>query len=601
MMAGVDLGVIGNCAIGALVDSWGRMVWSCFPQFDGDPVFCRLLTPRQDAPAEDAADSGHFTIELLNQTRAEQQYLDNTAVLVTRLSDGQGNAVEITDFAPRFARYERMFRPPMIVRRVAALSGHPRIRVRLRPRFGHGALAPVVTRGSNHLRYVSPSLTLRHTTNAPISYIRDEIPFLLDGQVDMLFGDDEAVTGGIEHTARDFYERTCDNWRNWVRALVIPYEWQEAVIRAAITLKMCNFEETGAIIAALTTSLPEAPGTTRNWDYRFCWLRDAYFVVHALNGLGVTRTMEEYLNYIANIAGEVEEHGLQPVYSITRNSDLSEWESPDLAGYRGHGPVRFGNQAHQQVQNDVYGSVVLASTQLFFDRRLVRSGNRALFEQLEMLGRQATRVFDRPDAGPWEFRTMMHLHTFSGVMCWSACDRLAKIAVSLGLPDRAREWRQRADRMHAAIVARSWNAQLNSFVAFSDGEEIDATLLLLHELDFLAADDPRFAGTVAAVERHLKQDGFLYRYRHPDDFGLPHTAFIVCTFWYIDALAALGRKDEARAMFERVLKHRNTLGLLSEDLDVASGELWGNFPQTYSMVGLINSAKRLSRSWEDAL
>jgi GH15 family glucan-1,4-alpha-glucosidase len=599
-MAGLDLGVIGNCTVAALVDSWGRMVWSCFPQFDGDPVFCRLLTPRQDAPADDAADWGHFTVELMNQTSAEQSYLENTAVLSTRLSDGHGNAIEIIDFAPRFARYERMFRPPMVVRRVAAISGHPRIRVRLRPRFGHGALEPQLTRGSNHLRYVSPSLTLRLTTNAPVSYIRDEIPFLLDGSVELLFGSDEAVTGGIDQTARDFFERTCDAWRTWVRALSIPFEWQDAVIRAAITLKLCNYEETGAIVAALTTSIPEAPGTMRNWDYRFCWLRDAYFVVHALNGLGVTRTMEDYLNYIANIAGETEEYGLRPVYSIARNTTLTEWESPDLGGYRGHAPVRFGNQAHEQVQNDVYGSVVLASTQLFFDRRLVRTGNRALFERLERLGRLAARVFDRPDAGPWEFRTKLHLHTFSAVMCWSACDRLAKIAVNLGLPDRARHWRQQADEMHAAIVARSWNPQLNSFVAFTDGEEIDATLLLLHELDFLDADDPRFVGTVEAVERTLKRDGFLLRYKHPDDFGLPHTAFIICTFWYIDALATIGRKDEARKIFERVLAHRNALGLLSEDVDPANGELWGNFPQTYSMVGLINAATRLSKSWDEA-
>jgi GH15 family glucan-1,4-alpha-glucosidase len=194
----------------------------------------------------------------------------------------------------------------------------------------------------------------------------------------------------------------------------------------------------------------------------------------------------------------------------------------------------------------------------------------------------------------------MHLHTFSGVMCWSACDRLAKIAVGLGLPERARYWRQKADDMHAAIVERSWNAQLNTFVAFTDGDEIDATLLLLHELDFVTADDPRFVGTVEAVERTLKRDGFLLRYKHKDDFGLPHTAFIICTFWYIDALAAIGRKDEARAIFERVLAHRNTLGLLSEDIDPTNGELWGNFPQTYSMVGLINAAMKLSKSWEEA-
>jgi GH15 family glucan-1,4-alpha-glucosidase len=243
---------------------------------------------------------------------------------------------------------------------------------------------------------------------------------------------------------------------------------------------------------------------------------------------------------------------------------------------------------------------VLASTHVFFDQRLVRSGNRALFEQLEVLGRRALRVWDKPDAGPWEFRTKAHLHTFSSVMCWAACDRLAKIAGRLGLEDRCSHWRQQADQMHEVIVRRSWNPKINSFAAFAESEEIDATLLLLAELDFVTADDPRFAGTVEAVGRVLQHDGFLYRYISPDDFGRPETAFTICTFWYIDALASIGRKEEARALFEKVLAYRNPLGLLSEDVDPKTGELWGNFPQTYSMVGLINVAMRLSTSWEEA-
>jgi len=588
----LDLGIIGNCSIAALVDAQATIVWGCFPRIDGDAVFHALLN--------DQKADGMFSIELVDQLHSEQAYLPNSAILRTTLYDHHGGIAEVTDFAPRFALYERIFRPPMIVRRIRAVQGRPRVLVRLRPGFENGGLMPQVTRGSNHLRYVSPAQTLRLTTNAPVSYITEERPFVLDRPIDLLLGSDESLQAGVETTARDLFERTLDHWRSWVRSLSIPFEWQDAVIRAAITLKLCNFEETGAIVAALTTSIPEAPETQRNWDYRFCWLRDAYFVIHALNRLGVTRTMEDYLRFINDIVEEAKDGELRPVYGITRDTSIDEITIPHLAGYHGFGPVRVGNQAHVQIQNDVYGSVVLASTHAFFDQRLSHPGNTPLFEQLERLGNRAVSVFDKPDAGPWELRTIASVHTFSSVMCWAACDRLAKIGRHIGQTDRAIYWRREADRLHSIICERAWNAELGCFVSTFGGAELDATLLLLHEVDFLAADDPRFAATVDAVAINLKTGDFLYRYVAEDDFGRPSTAFIICVFWYIDALAALGRRDEARALFETVLARRNPLGLLSEDIDPRSGELWGNFPQTYSMVGLINCAMRLSRHWEDA-
>jgi GH15 family glucan-1,4-alpha-glucosidase len=264
------------------------------------------------------------------------------------------------------------------------------------------------------------------------------------------------------------------------------------------------------------------------------------------------------------------------------------------------GPVRVGNDAWRQPQHDVYGSVVLAATHSFFDQRLLHPGGSRLFELLEGIGEQAVRLWDQPDAGIWERRTRSEVHTFSAVMCWAACDRLAKIAVRLGKEARARHWRREAERIYSAVCERAWSPKRESFAASFGSDEVDASLLLLHELDFLAADDPRFASTVAAIERDLRRGPYLFRYASPDDFGPPRTAFNICTFWYIDALAALGRRKEARELFENMLARRNRLGLLSEDLDPESGELWGNFPQTYSMVGLINSAVRLSKSWEEA-
>ena len=594
-MSTLDLAVIGNCGFGALVDRRGRVVWSCMPRFDGDPVFCALLNGNGDDEK-----FGFFDIVLEDFERSEQHYLHNTAIVVTTLYDSNGSAVEITDFAPRFKQYGRIYRPLQMVRRVRPLSGSPRLTVRLRPVCDYGASRPERTNGSNHIRYITPAVTLRLTTDAPVTYILDEVPFVVEEPFTLILGPDESLTRPIDETAREFFEMTSEFWIEWVRYLSLPFEWQDAVIRAAITLKLCNFEETGAIIAAITTSIPEAAGSQRNWDYRYCWLRDAYFVVHALNRLGATKTMEDYLRYITNIVAMAEDGHLQPVYGIALEKRLTEKEVASLAGYRAMGPVRVGNQAYEHIQNDVYGSVILASTQFFFDQRLVQPGDARLFQKLEKVGEQAVKLFDKPDAGMWEFRTKAKVHTFSAVMCWAGCDRLAKVAARLGNDGRAEYWRRHADHISGVIQKEAWDEKQNSFVESFGGTGIDASLLLLNEIGFLAADDPRFAGTVAAVEKTLRHGDHIFRYAAADDFGVPQTSFNICTFWYIDALAALGRAEEARDLFEKMLACRNRLGLLSEDLDPDTGELWGNFPQTYSMVGLINAAMRLSKTWEDA-
>jgi len=602
-MSSLDLAVIGNCMISALIDRRAQIVWSCFPRFDGDPVFSALL----DSPdgRTDAEQRGVFAIDMIGMVSCEQSYLENTAVLVSRMTDSFGNIIEITDFAPRFKHFDRTFRPPLIVRRITPLKGRPRIRVRLRPHYEYGGYTPNTTRGSNHLRFVGPHSSLRLTTDAPVSYVHEERPFVVERPLSFFFGEDEPLRSEADTTAREFLDSTVGFWRDWVRSLSIPFDWQEAVIRAAITLKLCNFEETGAIVAALTTSVPEAPNTQRNWDYRYCWLRDAYFVIQALNRLGTTKTMEEYLTYITNIVDDMDaipnQKDMPPLFSITRSPYLEEREATSLAGYRGMGPVRVGNAAYTQIQNDAYGSIVLASVHAFLDKRMIRPvGNRALFAHLEKLGQRAIEVFDQPDAGPWELRTKAAIHTFPSVMCWAACDRLAKIAVAMGREDRAEFWRENADRMHRIIDEKAYNPTTGTFVSSFGGEHLDATLLLLQELNFVKPDDPRYIATVDAVGKALRRGDLLLRYDVEDDFGRMHTAFMICGFWYVDALNAIGRKEEAIELFGKILSLRNSFGLFSEDADFTTGELWGNFPQTYSMVGLINSAVRLSRSWEDA-
>jgi GH15 family glucan-1,4-alpha-glucosidase len=587
----LDLGLVGNGSLGALVDAHGRVVWGCLPAFDGDPAFCALLQPKLGG--------GDWSVEVEDFARAEQRYIPNTAVLCTRLHDTHGGIIELVDFAPRWHQHGRFYRPVMLCRRIRRIAGSPRIRLHLRPLADWGARVPDRTWGSNHLRFLLPDMILRLTTDAPLRLVRDELPFLLEQDLHCVLGPDETLTQPVDEFLQHAERQTIAYWREWVRYLSIPLEWQDAVIRSAITLKLCQYEDTGGIVAALTTSIPEAPHTPRNWDYRYCWLRDAAFVVRALNRLGATRSMEEYIRYIFNlVAGE--ERELQPVFGIGFEMELAEEEVASLAGYRGMGPVRRGNLAWVQKQHDVYGSVVLAATQLFFDQRLERPGDVTMFQRLEPLGERAFAMHDQPDAGLWEFRGRAHVHTYSSVMCWAACDRLAKVAARFGLGDRVAYWRERAGIIRERVLREAWNPEHGHFADAFGGERLDASLLLLADLGFVDALDPRFIGTVEAIGRDLKRGDALFRYIAADDFGTPETSFTICTFWYIDALAAIGRLDEARTMFERLLARRNPLGLLSEDLAFDDGEAWGNFPQTYSHVGLIIAAQRLSRPWTDA-
>jgi GH15 family glucan-1,4-alpha-glucosidase len=591
--ASLDLGVTGNCIISALVDREARVVWSCLPRLDGDPVFHSLIGEGNSGEAR-----GFWSVELAGLERSEQEYAGNSAVLRTRLYSANGSAVEVTDFCPRFERLGRVFRPQMLVRRIRAIAGTPRICVRLRPSFGYGAVQPATTHGSNHVRYVSAERVLRLTTDAPVSYVLAETSFLLESEASFVLGADETLSDDAGSLARAFQEETESYWRQWARRLAIPSEWQDAVIRAAITLKLCTFEETGAIIAAMTTSIPEAPASARNWDYRYCWLRDAFFVVRALNSLSEVDTMEHYLRYLGNIVGQAPDGHLQPVYGIALEKRLDEREVTTLAGYRGMGPVRVGNQAFEHHQHDVYGNVVLASAQSFFDRRLLRPATAQDFTRLERAGEQAYRVYATPDASMWELRTRERIHTSSALMCWAACDRLARIAGHRDLPERERLWRDRATEIRAAIEARAWDPARGSFMDSFGGNDVEAGLLLMAEVGFLPPGDPRFAGTVALIEQRLRRGRHLFRYAAADDFGLPTTAFNICTFWYIDALARTGRRAEARELFEYMLAARNHLGLLSEDIAPEGGEHWGNYPQTYSLVGIVNAATRLSRGWE---
>jgi GH15 family glucan-1,4-alpha-glucosidase len=568
------------------------------PRPDSQPIFSSLLSGRDTT---DADVSGIYDVLVEGDAAYSQSYELNTAILVTRVTTGDDSVFEIVDFAPRFSRFGRRYRPVAMSRLIRPVQGTPKVKVRVRPAFGFSATAPQITHGSNHIRYSDGMFTVRLTTDAPLTYILNETWFRLERPISLFLGPDETLTVPVSDTTHAYRAHTSQYWKEWVRSLAIPFAWQDAVIRAAITLKLCWYEETGGIIAAMTTSIPESANSGRNWDYRYCWLRDAYYVIRALNRLGAIDILESYLVYLGNLPDLNDSAHLQPVYGIGLEALLHEQQEEGLAGYRSMGPIRSGNQAHQHFQYDVYGQVILSATQGFFDRRLLRPLTVEDFKRFEILGERAFAVHDSPDAGLWELRTKSRVHTYSSLMCWAACDRLARVAQHYGLADRADYWAGRAVAIKATILNRAWNEKHGHFVSSFGGSDLDASLFQLAELGMIPADDPRFVATVSKLEEQLRRGGFFYRYTEADDFGEPDNAFTFCSFWYIDALHLLGRNEEGREVFEHMLSCRNPLGLLSEHVDINTRELWGNFPQTYALAGIINAATRLSPTWSAML
>ena len=581
-MSDLDLAVIGNCQLNALIDRKGVVVWCCWPVPDGNPLFCSLLTKEGGD-----ATNGMFAIDLIDQVSIEQRYERNTAVVETIMRDKQDGTIRILDFCPRFRRHGRLFRPSVLMRLIQPMGGRPRIRLRVKPLFSYGAEQPQCSVGSHHVSYGGEGGHVRVTTDASVSALMEDQTFTLDRPITLMLGPDETVEDPMEDLGRQWLEHTRAYWLDWVRTLAIPFEWQEQVIRAAITLKLCTYEDTGAVMAALTTSIPEAAGTQRNWDYRYCWLRDSLFTVQALNRLGcdphdgrLPALHQQHRRAIGGrcAAAAVRDHR-QPAdprrSSSPRSTVTAAWDRPCTA-----------TGAYGQRQHDVYGAVILAASQCFYDARLVSPGDVHLFEQLELLGRQAAALFDQPDAGPWEFRGHVQVHTFSAVMCWAACDRLARIARP-GAAGARGIWQDLAGSMREQILRQAWNPARGVLAGRFGGDEIDATALLLPELGFLPPADERFRSTLLAIERELRVGDLISVTGMPMTFGSPDNAFTICSFWYVNALAAVGRVDEGREIFERLLQRRNGLGMFSEGYRPGQRRALGQLPQAYSMVGII--------------
>ena len=584
-----DLGLIGNCQFSALVENSGDIVWCCLPRFDSEPLFSTLL---------DSQDGGHFRVGPVDGETGTQRYLPSSNILETTFRTSTG-AFRVVDFAPRFLQFGRAFRPMQLMRIVEPIEGTPRIAVVCQPRLGWSKRQPIVVQGSHHLRFEGFASQLRLTTDLPLSYLGGQ-PFTLTNRHHMVLTWGAPVEEPLAPLFERFLNETARYWQHWVMQCDIPPLFQQEVIRSALTLKLHCFEDTGAIIASMTTSIPESPGSGRTWDYRYCWLRDSYFVLNTLGLLGQFEEREQFVQYLLNVAGGAPGLNLAPLYRVDGSQNLEEKILENWPGYNGEKPVRIGNAAALHSQNDIYGEMVLALTPIFLDERMSAERSPAALRLIEDLARKAVLLAGVPDAGIWEYRTELKPQTFSSLMCWAGADRMAGIA-DRHQPALAAGFHAAADRIRTEIIDQSWNASKDSFVGHYGGEDFDASLLQMARLRFLPPADPRLSSTIDGIHKDLSREGWLQRYSLNDGLGKPSVAFVICTFWLIEALAAVGRKEEARAVFDRIHRALSPLGLLAEDYDPAEPRMWGNFPQTYSHVGLIHAAFAASPQWSEVL
>ncbi len=569
-------GAIGNGRVLALVGPDTSIDWLCLPRFDSPSVFARLL---------DQERGGAWAFEPVEPWTATSAYVRNTNVVRTEITAADGR-FEILDFAPRLLDGYRIDAPIEVVRLLRPLAGTPRTRVRFDPRPDYSRANVEIVVAGQGLEVVGGPTRLHLSSNVPAPFIVDGTAFRIDRPIFFSLSAGRPPSVSSSPAAETAAELTIRGWRMWAKTCALPSFASEAVLRSALCLKLHVFNDTGAIIAAATTSLPEALGSGRTWDYRYCWLRDAAFVVEALRRLSHLSEGEAFVRFLRDMA---ETGPLQPIYGITGRRNLDEEIVPQLRGYDGIGPVRIGNAAYIQSQHDVHGEMVLCLETILTDPRVVWE-DPSLAPLLERLVTEAMAASGREDTGLWEYRTLPRHYTFSKAMCWVAAHRGAELAKFFGMPDRAKTWQAWADVERERILDRSYNQERGFFTQALDGEYADASNLLLPQIGLVDAMDPRFRSTVRAYERMLAPDGLMLRYKHLDDFGHTTSAFSICSFWWVEALAMMGEVDEAVALFNRLATYANPLGLFSEDIDPATGELLGNFPQAYTHVGLIHAA-----------
>ena len=586
-MDNLNYGIIGNCRSAALVSKSGAIEWSCLPEFNSPAIFGKLL---------DDKIGGSFEIIVDESYTIEQRYKANTAILITSFSDGE-NSFDVYDFMPRYLKSDgKYYAPPEIIRYFMIKSGKPRFSVKYDPRLNY-------SKGTT-TSYIKPdfiaSLTMEErfdtvflysSFNKEVIISGEEIQISQDGY--FVIASNERIVPPTNDTNYLDFERTKTYWLNWANKSLNYVVYQEQIIRSAITLKLLSYDKSGAVLAAATTSLPETIGEVRNWDYRFCWIRDASMVIKVIQQLGHQNMAERYLKFIINIIPDKAEK-LQIMYGINGEKKLTELELEHLAGYKDSKPVRIGNAAYKQKQNDIYGILMDVIYQQLALFKTDAEYGEEIWSITKGIVWNVSETWKDPDKGIWEFRAEDQHFTFSKVLCWTAIDRAIKIAKILGKPHKIEKWKALEQEIWQDIYNNAWNEEVGAYTQSYGSKHLDASVLLMEAYECVDAKDERFIKTVKAIEKELCNDGLLYRYKNEDDFGLPSSSFTVCTFWFINALFKIGEEEKAKKHFDQLLEYSNHLGLFSEDIDFKTKRLLGNFPQAYSHLALIECAINFS-------
>lgn len=587
-MNNLHYGIIGNCQSAALVSKTGSIDWCCLPKFDSASVFARLL---------DEEIGGHFGFIVDESYKISQRYIEDTAILVTRFSNGL-DAFEVHDFMPRYYMAEKKYhKPPEVIRSIKHCTGKPSFKVDYQPKLEYAK--GITTSYLKHDFIVS--INDEETYDTLFLYSSLDHESIVKGKELVItedqflwFGYNEKLVIPDTKEVQLEYERTKVYWLNWMERTSAFEQYNNYIARSAITLKLLSYDKTGAVLAAATTSLPETIGEVRNWDYRFCWIRDASMVIKVMTQLGHKNIGKRYLNFIIDLMPDKDEK-LQIMYGIGREKKLTEMSLDHLSGYKGSKPVRIGNAAYKQKQNDIYGILMDVVYQLLLNFKSDVDHREELWTITKGIVWVVGKHWQEPDKGIWEFRGGDQHFTFSKVLCWVAVDKAIKVAELLGKTTKLARWQLLEEAIREDIMENAWNEDVQAFTQAYGSKDLDASVLLMESYGFIEARNPKFVSTVKAVERELCNDGLLYRYKNQDDFGLPSSSFTICTFWFINSLYKIGEEERAQQMFDELLSYSNHLGLFSEDIDFKTKRLLGNFPQAYSHLALIETAINMSK------
>ncbi len=584
-MSNFDYGIIGNCSSAALISKTGAIEWLCLPIFDSASVFAKIL---------DREKGGSFEIITSEDYKCSQSYIKNTNILVTSFTNGK-DAFEVVDFMPRYHYHngrEHIYSPPDLIRYIRLKSGKPGFRIKYDPKLEYAEKITITETRKAYLKSFTKNGTydsLYLYTNMDMEKIIKSEEVEPDGDVYFLISyNQKLLEQSLERTYLKL-QRTKVYWLNWSEETHKYSKYNKEILRSALILKLLSFDKTGAILAAVTTSLPETIGEIRNWDYRFCWLRDASMVIKMMTKIGHWRSAERFMNFIIDIVSDKDDK-IQIMYGINREKNLRERILTHLSGYENSAPVRIGNAAYKQKQHDIYGILMDVIYQQFslFDVTLQNS------EELWTITRSIVRIvknnWRKPDRGIWEIRYNQSHFTFSKLLCWVAVDRAIKVAELIRKKEYVQKWSGLRDTIKNDILKKGWNENIRSFTQAYGSQDLDATALLFESYGFLESSDPKYKLTVKAVEKELGRDGLMYRYKNRDDFGLPTSSFTICSFWLIQSLYKTGEKEKAGRLFDQLLSYSNHLGIFSEDIDFKSKRLLGNFPQAYSHLALIETA-----------